>query len=63
MANTTGSKAFNLITSGNNKCTEEACCTYGYVVPSDGSWNPVTGLGTPNFGNIIKYLQANLDEL
>ena len=22
-----------------------------------------SGLGTPNFGNIIKYLQANLDEV
>jgi len=54
------SNTFNKITWGNNYCTEGACCKYGYTVPSDGSWNPVTGLGTPNFGNMLAYIQQNL---
>jgi tripeptidyl-peptidase-1 len=60
MAASAGANAFNLIESGNNKCTEGACCKYGYLVPSNGGWNPVTGLGTPNYGNMLKYIQQNL---
>jgi tripeptidyl-peptidase-1 len=60
MAAASGADAFNLIESGNNKCTESACCKYGYLVPSNGAWNPVTGLGTPNYGNMLKYIEQNL---
>jgi len=60
MAAAEGANAFNLVQSGNNKCTEEQCCKYGFLVPSNGAWNPVTGLGTPNYGNMIKYIQQNL---
>jgi len=60
MAADTSADAFNLIQSGNNKCTEVACCKYGFMVPSNGAWNPVTGLGTPNYGNMLKYIQQNL---
>jgi len=51
---------FQDITKGDNICTEDGCspnckgflCTKG--------WDPVTGLGTPNYGNMLKYLQANI---
>jgi len=61
MAASSGTNAFNLIQSGNNKCTEESCCKYGFLVPSNGAWNPVNGLGTPNYGNMLKYIKANLN--
>jgi len=60
MAATPGANCFNLIQSGDNKCTEEQCCKYGFMVPTNGAWNPVNGLGTPNYGNMIKYIQKNL---
>jgi len=49
---------FNDITIGDNKCTEQGCspscegyeCTVG--------WDPVTGLGTPNFPNMLAYVKA-----
>jgi subtilase family serine protease len=42
----------------NNKCTELACCQYGYVA-SDG-WDPVTGLGSLSFSNILTYLDSSM---
>jgi tripeptidyl-peptidase I len=51
---------FNKITWGSNRCTEDACCKFGFDVPADGAWNPVTGLGTPNYGNMLAYIQQNL---
>lgn len=38
---------FNDITSGDNRCTETSCCSYGF--DSADGWDPVTGLGTVNF--------------
>ncbi len=46
------------VTQGANKCTESACCKFGFVANPDGSWNPATGLGSPNYLNIIAYLKA-----
>jgi tripeptidyl-peptidase-1 len=51
---------FNKVLSGNNSCTEENCCKYGFVVNPAGGWNPATGLGTPNYLNIISYLQNEI---
>ena len=31
-----------------SNCTEQQCCDQGYSSGSEGLWNPVTGLGTPN---------------
>jgi len=48
---------FTDITVGDNKCTEDGCgssCT-GYLCTT--GWDPVTGMGTPNFPNILKYVQ------
>jgi len=46
--------AFNDIATGNNKCSEAECCKVGYVSAS--GWDPVTGLGTPNFATISSYI-------
>jgi len=48
--------AFHDITTGNNKCTESCCATYGYEAAP--GWDPVTGLGTPNYPLLAKYLTS-----
>jgi len=47
---------FKDINVGNNKCTIGTCCTYGYGAWA--GWDPVTGLGTPNYANMLAYLKA-----
>ena len=53
------SNTFNDITVGNSSCTEFQCCDrdHGFV-PTKG-WDVVSGLGTPNIGNIISWLDRN----
>jgi len=51
------SKAFNNI--GDTTTNNDDGCTYGYTSNPNG-WDPVTGLGTPNVGNILNYIQNNL---
>jgi tripeptidyl-peptidase-1 len=56
---TAASKSANMyqdITSGNNKCTESCCSNFGFVATK--GWDPVTGLGTPNFGQLLTYIQS-----
>jgi len=55
---------FNDIIEGNNWCTEAFCCPsnnggsdFGYA--SAVGYDPVTGLGTPNVGNILLWLNKN----
>ena len=56
---------FNDITSGNNYCTEGGCCPqrkdngsdFGYVATK--GWDPVSGWGTPNVGEILNWLSSN----
>ena len=50
---------FNDITVGNSSCTEYGCCDrdHGFV-PTKG-WDVVSGLGTPNIGNMIKWLDTH----
>ena len=52
-------KIFNDITEGNNWCTETTCCnsTFGYETAK--GWDPVTGLGTPNVGLMMGWLDKN----
>jgi len=38
---------FHDIVQGNNKCNRGYCCQYGYTAVQ--GWDPVTGLGSPNF--------------
>ncbi len=55
---------FNDITKGNNWCTESGCCPgdgntnmFGYEAAK--GWDPVTGLGTPNYGKMEAWLDSN----
>ncbi len=53
------------ITTGNNWCTEGGCCPtrpdggseYGYQATV--GWDPVAGLGTPNVGKMLAWLDLN----
>ncbi len=50
-------KNFNDITVGDNICTEAGCqagCR-GYYCQI--GWDPVTGLGSPNYSRMLKYIQ------
>eukprot|EP01112_Ceratiomyxa_fruticulosa_P012404 TRINITY_DN3431_c0_g1_i5.p1 TRINITY_DN3431_c0_g1~~TRINITY_DN3431_c0_g1_i5.p1 ORF type:complete len:570 (+),score=138.61 TRINITY_DN3431_c0_g1_i5:94-1803(+) len=47
---------FKDISGGNNYCTEYCCTDYGYVATK--GWDPVTGLGTPNFQNLLNYIKT-----
>jgi len=46
--------AFHDIVTGNNKCTESCCAKDGYEAAK--GWDPVTGLGTPNYPILEAYL-------
>lgn len=50
---------FNDIVDGNNMCTEMQCCSDEFGYQSWKGWDPVTGLGTPNFGLMVEWLEAN----
>jgi len=50
-------ETFTDITSGDNVCTEEGCaksCKGWYTAKG---WDPVTGLGTPNYPAMLAYVQ------
>eukprot|EP01132_Coremiostelium_polycephalum_P003186 gene3186-3990_t len=47
---------YNDITTGNNFCTENCCAKTGYTATK--GWDPVTGLGTPNFKLLLAYVQS-----
>jgi subtilase family serine protease len=44
------------ITTGDNKCTENCCDKYGYEATK--GWDPVTGVGTPNFAKLLAFVQT-----
>jgi subtilase family serine protease len=54
--------AFNDVTSGDNACTEDGCAATCKGFNAYKGWDPVTGLGSPNFGEMINYLDQ-LDRL
>jgi tripeptidyl-peptidase-1 len=47
---------FNDINKGDNKCTEYCCSKIGYEATK--GWDPVTGLGTPNFDQLLTYVKS-----
>lgn len=47
---------FNDITSGDNKCTESCCAKVGFEATK--GWDPVTGLGTPNFAKLLAFVKT-----
>jgi len=53
----TNPDCFNDITTGCNDCTESGCCEgLGYCATN--GWDPVAGVGSPNFGRILDYVKA-----
>lgn len=50
---------FHDITVGNSTCTEAMCCGKQYGFLATDGWDIVSGLGTPNVGLIIEYLNKN----
>jgi tripeptidyl-peptidase-1 len=50
---------FHDITTGNNLCTEY-CCTTNFGFHATVGWDPVTGLGTPNFAKLMDYFVNKL---
>jgi len=53
----TNGAAFQDVTVGDNRCTEEGCkCKYGF--PAVAGWDAATGLGTPNVGRIVAAMDA-----
>jgi tripeptidyl-peptidase-1 len=55
------SNSFTQPIGGNNSCTESGCCQkhFGYQSPQPINktlWNPVTGIGYPNYGNLESYI-------
>ena len=49
---------FTDITMGNNYCTEYQCCSREYGYTATKGWDPVTGLGSPNLGKMIEWLNT-----
>jgi subtilase family serine protease len=49
------SAAFQDITSGNNYATESCVAQYGYTATQ--GWDPVSGLGTPNWNGLYGYVR------
>jgi len=47
--------AFHDITQGDTKCNRGYCCQYGYSAAQ--GYDPASGLGTPNFGEMLAYIK------
>jgi len=50
--------AFNDVTEGDNKCSRNYCFEYGYAAST--GWDPVSGLGSPNYAEMLDYIMNNL---
>ena len=50
---------FHDITVGNSSCTEEGCCSKDYGFTPTKGWDAVSGLGTPNVGKMIEWLDKH----
>jgi len=53
-------ETFTDITEGNNHCTEYQCCSLEYGYLATRGWDAVSGLGVPNVGKMIAWLDKNL---
>jgi len=51
--------AFNDVTVGDNICTEYGCAASCKGWTAAKGWDPVTGLGTPNYGALLNYIQTH----
>lgn len=55
--------AFQDITLGDNICTEDGCSPGCQGFYATKGWDPVTGLGTPNYGNLLAAVNAQADKV
>ena len=54
------SSLFNDIFVGNSSCTEIKCCDHNHGFrPVEGMWDLVSGSGSPNVGNMMKWLSQH----
>jgi tripeptidyl-peptidase-1 len=51
--------AFHDVVTGDNKCTEEGCSASCQGFLATKGWDPVTGLGTPNYAELLAYVQSD----
>jgi len=51
---------FNDITKGDNICTEDGCSSGCYGFTCTKGWDPVSGLGSPVYTEMLKYVRANV---
>jgi len=51
---------FQDITVGDNKCTEDGCSAGCQGFLAYKGWDPVTGLGSPNYARLLNYVQTSL---
>ena len=54
------SNTFTDLTQGNNHCTEAICCDADYGYTATAGWDAVTGLGSPNLGKMVEWLDNHL---
>jgi len=52
---------FNDITVGDNKCTEDGCAPACQGFLATKGWDPVTGLGSPNYTNLLQQINSNAE--
>jgi subtilase family serine protease len=52
-AATVAPQVFNDVTQGDNRCTHQYCCEFGWTAAP--GWDPVTGLGSLNFGEFYQF--------
>lgn len=51
---------FNDITTGDNICTEDGCSSSCYGFTCTKGWDPVSGLGSPHYPNMLNYIKTNV---
>jgi len=53
-------QAFNDITTGDNICTEDGCSSSCYGFHCSKGWDPVTGLGSPVYPEMLNYIKKTV---
>jgi len=54
---------FQDVISGDNICTEDGCAPTCVGFTCTKGWDPVTGLGTPNYAQMLKYINSVADKV
>jgi tripeptidyl-peptidase-1 len=51
---------FNDVTVGDNRCTESGCASACKGFYCTKGWDPITGVGTPNYPKMLAYIESHL---